>query len=121
MTDTSHISVEPLLNQSTIGLGTSKKLTFTPINEIGACSNRAAVNVTATAQEITIGTNKRTIEIYNGGSADIYYGGSGVTSATGIPIFADYIKTFNNVQDTFSIYLVCATGQTATARIVEYA
>ena len=114
--DTSHKSLEPLLNDSTL----SGKIAVTMINNVGACSHRTAVSVTATAQAITIGTSKRTIEIFNSGDSNIYYGGSGVSDANGIPIFPDYKLTLSNVKDDFSIYLVCATGETSTAKIVEY-
>ena len=113
-------SLEPLLNQSTFGSGVDKKISVVPINEVGVGSNRAAVTVNSTRQEITIGTGNRSIHIFNSGSQNIYYGGSTVTSATGIPIFPDATMYFNNVQDTFSIYLVCAAAQTSEARIVEF-
>ena len=111
------ISLEPLLNR---GKEDGDGIRVTPISEVGAVSNRTAVTVTATAQEITIGSGKRSIEFHNSGGNNIYYGGSGVTSSTGIPIFTDEGRIFNKVASTFSIYVVCATGETSTLRIVEY-
>jgi len=116
-----HISIEPLLNESTAALvGTTRNLVFTPVNEVGVGTSRATISATSTAQEITINTGMRTIEIFNGGDSWVYYGGSGVTSLTGIPIFPNMTKTFANVRDDFSIYLVTAVGETATVRILEF-
>lgn len=117
----SDISLEPLFNQSAQGDGTSRKLAFVPIDTVGAASHRTAITVTDTAQEITISTGKRTIELQNVGSSIVYYGGSGVTSANGIKLFPGQTKPFSNVKDTFSIYLVCATGENSELRAVEYA
>ena len=113
----SDISVEPLLNKGQAD-GTGAKVTV--VNEVGAASHRTAVTVTATAQEIIIGVGKKTIEFHNSGTNDIFYGGSGVDSAKGIPIFIDEGKIFSKVNSTFSIYFVCAAGKTSTLRIIEY-
>jgi len=115
------LSVEALLNQSCEGNGISKKVAFVPIDTAGAASHRTPITVTSTAQEITITAGKRTIEIQNTGSKMIYYGGSGVTSVNGIKFFSNQIKVFANVKNTFSFYVVCAVGETAELRIVEYA
>lgn len=114
------ISLEPLLNQSGIGDGTSRRIGFVIIDAVGVTSHRTAITVTSTAQEITIGVGKRTIEIFNNGTVAIYYGGSGVTSSNGIKLFPNQSKPFSNVKDSFSIYLVCAAGETAECRIIEY-
>jgi len=116
--DPSDIGVEPLLNDA---IDDDGNLKVTTVDSVGAASHRSVINVTATAQEITITTGKKTIEIYNAGGNDIYYGGSGVTSLNGIPIFSNYMKVFSNVKSTFSIYIVCASGETSTLRVVEYA
>ena len=114
------LSIEPLLNQSSQGDGSSRRLGFVIIDSVGVTSHRTAITVTSTAQEITIGTGKRTIELQNVGTNVIYYGGSGVTSASGIKLFPNQSKPFSNVKDSFSIYLVCAAGETAECRIIEY-
>lgn len=111
-----HISLEPLLNESLIlgSIGT------TPANVVGQADHRTAITVTSVAQEITMTLGKRTIEIQNTGSKIIHYGGTGVTSSNGIRLFPQQIKTFANVKDDFSIWLVCITAETSEARIVEY-
>jgi len=88
------------------------------IQEVGICSNRAALTVTSTAQEITLTAGKNSIEIVPGPDEnnEIYFGGSGVTTATGIPIGAG--KIWNNCKSGFSIYLITAT--TSEVRICEY-
>ena len=113
-------SLEPLFNRSTEGSGSNKRLAFSPVNTAGAADHRTAITVTETAQEITITTNKRTIMIQNTGTSRIYYGGSGVTSSNGIILFPNQLQPFSNVQDTWSIYAVCAAGETSTLRIVEF-
>ncbi|KKL96687.1 hypothetical protein LCGC14_1841950, partial [marine sediment metagenome] len=63
------------------------------IPEVGKCYNRTAITVTQTAQEITLTAGRKTIEITPGPTEneEIYYGGSGVTSANGAPIGAGKI------------------------------
>lgn len=115
------LSLEPLFNQSSEGSGADKKLAFVPINAVGAASHGTEETVTDTAEEITITVGKRSIEIHNSGEEIIYYGGSGVTSSVGIPVFPRQTKPFSNVKDDFSIYIVAASGANSTRRIVEYA
>ena len=114
------ISLEPLFNQSSVGDGADKRTAFVIIDAVGVTSNRAASAVTNTAEQITIGTGKRSIEIHNSGDNPIYYGGAGVTNSTGIPIYPRQTKAFNNVKDTFSIYIVAETGKNGARKIVEY-
>lgn len=112
-----HISLEPLFNESMEG----NKVAFVPVDLCGAASHRIPLTINNTAQEVTIGTGKRTIEFMNTGDNVIYYGGTGVTSANGIKLFPNQLKPFSNVKDTFSIYLVCDGAETSTLRIVEFA
>lgn len=114
-------SLEPLINQSSQGDGLNKRIAFVPIDLCGAASHRTPLTINNTAQEITIGTGKRTIEFMNTGNKIAYYGGTGVTSANGIKLFPNQTKTFGNVKDTFSIYFVCDGADTAELRIVEFA
>ena len=115
-----NLSLEPLLNQSSIGDGSSRRVAFVVIDAVGAVSNRATVSVTSTAAELTPTTGKRTIEIQNTGTNEVYYGGSGVDDTTGIIIRPQGGKIFANVKDSFSIYFVCSSGETSTLRVVEY-
>lgn len=116
----SDISLEPLLNQSSEGIGTSKKLAFVIVDSVGEASHRIAVAITSTPIEITITSGKKTIEIQNSGVANIYYGGSGVSSSNGITLFRNSSKIFSNVKDTFSVFIVTAPATTSEIRIVEY-
>ena len=117
---TDDFSLEPLLNQSSQGDGSARRLAFVPIDTAGVATDRTALSITATAQQVTITVGKRTMEIQNTGTSSIYYGGSGVTSSNGIQFFPNQSKIFANVQDTFSIYFVCAASESSTLRIVEY-
>jgi len=114
----SHKSIEPVLNESALG---ETPLTVTAISEVGAMSNRAVITVTETAQVITIGTNKVSMEIMNTGTEPIYLGGSGVLSTTGIVLNPFQSKLFAKVKSSFSFYAICAAGKTANMRLAEYA
>lgn len=114
-----NISTEPLLNQSGVGSGSDRKLGTVPIDTVGIATHRTPIEVSSTAQEITISTGKRTLELQNAGAENMYYGGSGVTSSTGIKIFPSQGKVFANVKDNFSIYLVADGSDTPEVRIVE--
>ncbi len=116
----SDISLEPLLNQSSVGSGTNKKLGMTLIDTVAVASHRTAITANNTAQEITITAGNRSIEIQNVGTSVVYYGGSGVTSSNGIKLFPNQTKPFSNVKETFSIYLATEGAETSEVRIVEY-
>lgn len=88
------------------------------VSGVGAASHRTAITVNSTAQQITIAAGKDTIEIIPAGTSDVYYGGSGVTSANGVPIGAG--KIWSGCKAGFNVYLVCAAGQTCDVRICEY-
>jgi len=109
-----NLSIEKIVNND------GDPIQVTGVSSVGACSHRTALTITATPQEITIGANKRTIEIYNNGDATIYYGGSGVASTSGRPILPTGGQIWSQVKSTFSVYLVCATGQTSDCRVIEY-
>ena len=117
---TTDISLEPLLNQSSEGLGSSKKVAFVPIDTAGVASSRTPLTITSTSQEVTISVGSRTIEVQNTGTSAIYYGGSDVTSTNGIKIFPNQSKVYANVKDTFSVYFVTDGADTSTLRICEY-
>jgi len=115
------ISLEPLFNQSSEGAGADKKIAFVPVNTVGVATERAEVSSSSTRVEITITAGHRTLELHNADSAQIlYYGGSTVTSARGIPLFPKQTKTFANVKDDFSIYVVADGSESPEYRIVEY-
>ena len=111
-------SLEPLMNAGAVGGVPGVVI----VDDVGAASHRTAITVTATEQEITPTSGKRTIELHNTGTKIVYYGGTGVDDSDGGRLYAnDPPKIFSNVKSTFSIYLVCATGESSTVRIVEYA
>jgi len=113
----SDISIEPLFNQ---GKSDGSGAKVTAISEIGAMSHRTPLTITETPQQILIGANKTHMEIQNIGTEDIYVGGSGVASTSGLRIFTDYGKTFSKVKSTFNFYAVCAAGKTSTLVVIEY-
>lgn len=116
----SDISLEPLFNQSTDGIGLNKRIAFVMVDLCGVASHRTPLTITNAAQEVAIGTSKRTIEFSNSGTRIIYYGGTGVTSSNGIPIFPNQVKSFGNVKDNFALSFVCDGAEISTLRIVEF-
>lgn len=88
------------------------------VQEVGKCSNRTALTVTDVAQEITLTAGYNSIEIVPGPDEanDIYFGGSGVTVANGLPIGAG--KIWNACKTGFSVWII--TASTANARIADY-
>ena len=109
-----NLSIEKIVNND------GDPIRVTGVSSVGAPSHRTAITVTSTAQELTIGANKNVIEIYNNGDSVIYYGGSGVTSANGRPVFPKSGQVWSQVKTTFSVYLVCGAGETSETRIIEY-
>jgi len=111
-------SLEPLMNAGAVGGIPGVVI----VNDVGAASNRTPITVTATEQQLTIGTGKRTMELHNTGNKTVYYGGTGVDDTSGGRMFAgDPPKIFSNVKSDFGIYLITAATETSTVRIVEYA
>jgi hypothetical protein len=109
-----NLSIEKIVNN------VGDPIKVTGVSSTGITSNRAVVNVTQTATGLTIGAGKATMEIFNNGDNFIYYGGSGVTAATGRPIFPKSGQVWSQVKTTFSVYLISDTGQTNEVRIIEY-
>ena len=90
------------------------------IKNVGAASHRNLISINDSATKLTVTTNKETIEIHNDSDYFLYYGGSGVTASTGIPIFPHSTKAWANVKPGFSVYLVRNTGETGNIKVVEY-
>lgn len=64
-------------------------------------------------------SNRKSLSIYNKGAQDIYYGPTGVTDTTGIPIFKDEVLSLD-IGDGVDLYLVTKTGS-ATVIVQEFA
>ncbi len=91
------------------------------LSDISSPKCETNVSVTNTAELVTLLAPKKTIEIYNSGSSSIYYGDSTVDGDNlGIPIIPGETKIFSAVENGFSVYLVCATGESSTARLITY-
>ena len=63
--------------------------------------------------------NRKTIVAYNRGPQTVYYGPTGVTSTTGIPIEKDEVVTFA-IGDNIDVYFITGSS-TASVTIEEYA
>lgn len=63
--------------------------------------------------------NRKTVVVYNRGAQTIYYGPTGVTSTTGIPIEKDEVVTFA-IGDNIDVYFITGSS-TASVTIEEYA
>jgi len=87
---------------------------------VGKADHIAAVAVTSAFSQVTITTGKSAIEIINVGDNTVFYGGSGVTTANGFPMYRRTYKTWNNVSSSWSIYVCCGSGLNSELRVVEY-
>jgi hypothetical protein len=83
----------------------------------------ASGTITTSASEAKVGgsalSGRQALIIFNKGNSTVYYGPSGVTANTGIPIIRDQ-TLFLAVGDKVSVFLVTANG-TATVIIQEFA
>jgi hypothetical protein len=62
-------------------------------------------------------TNRETLRIFNNSSVTIYFGPSGVTSATGEPIFKN--QWVNIPIGDIAVFLITASGTASDVRIQE--
>lgn len=83
-----------------------------------------AVAVTSVAVEAKVGANRlsgrEVLTITNKGAKTVYYGPSGVTSATGDPLFKDQYVSLPT-GDAVGVFVVCAGADTATVIVQEHA
>jgi len=81
-----------------------------------------SVNVTSSAVEAKVGgsrlAGRETITITNKGAKTVYYGPSGVTSASGDVLYKDQYVSLN-IGDNTGVFVVCASGDTATVIVQE--
>ncbi len=87
---------------------------------MGSPSHKTPMTVTDSPQSLTVTSGKAHLEIFVVGNNDIYFGGSGVSSNNGRPVYSGSGKIWNDVKDDFKVYLVCASGETSEIRIIEY-
>ena len=77
--------------------------------------------ITDAITTVAISSGRRSIEIENRGGKDCFYGGSAVTSANGRTLYSNgESKTWINVKENWTVYFICAAGESTTLRIVEY-
>ena len=88
--------------------------------ELGNPTHTAQTSVDSTGTSLTITSRKRSMILYNTGSKNCYYGASGVASTTGGVIWSGSAMTFYNVKNDFTIYLICAAGESTTIQRVEF-
>jgi hypothetical protein len=90
---------------------------FSDVLENGLVSG--TITVGTSAVEVKVGANRLAgreyIELYNSSNATIYYGPSGVTTSTGIPIFKGQVKGIPAGEEV-AVYLIAAgAGNTVVA------
>lgn len=82
------------------------------------------VSVTSTAVEAKVGasrlTGREAITITNKGSKTVYYGPSGVTATTGDVLYKDQFVSLPFGAGV-GVFVVCASGDTATVIVQELA
>jgi hypothetical protein len=83
-----------------------------------------AVAVTSVAVEAKVGasrlSSREVITITNKGAKTVYYGPSGVSSTTGDPLYKDQFVSLP-YGDNIGVFVVCASGDTATVIVQESA
>lgn len=83
-----------------------------------------SVSVTSVAIEAKVGasrlTGREVITVLNKGSNRIYYGPSGVTTTTGSVLEKNQFLSMS-LGDSLALFLVCASGESATAIVQEIA
>lgn len=83
-----------------------------------------AVSVTSTAVEAKVGANRLTgreaITVLNKGPNRVYFGPSGVTTTTGSILEKNQYLSMP-LGDSIALFLICASGETATAIVQELA
>lgn len=79
-------------------------------------ASSAAVSVGTTATALNAAdADAQTVEVYNNGSASVFWGGSNVTTTIGVPIAAGTSKSFDLAAGEI-LYGIVATG-TADVRV----
>ena len=86
---------------------------------LGTGSSRA-LYVTTSLHLITLNSGYQCLVFYNVGSNNLLWGGSGITVNSANVLFPASFKTWENVEDSYSVYI---TAESAATNIVitEYA
>lgn len=83
----------------------------------------SSLSVSTTQVQAKVGSSnlegRQNVLIYNKSSVTVYIGPSGVTSSTGIPIYADSFFSYSFGQD-INVFMITALG-TATVIVQEMA
>ncbi len=67
---------------------------------------------------VSANTNRTKITIKNAGTDTVYIGwDNSVTDSDGVPIYAN--ETYEDDSSQSAIYIICASGETATAHFFE--
>jgi len=88
--------------------------------KVGAGSHATPITVTSAFAQYVVSAGKRSVEMINVGNQNAFFGGSGVTTANGFPIYRRTYKTWNNVTSGWNIYLCCGSALTTEVRVIEY-
>ena len=103
-------------------MGISNSSDLSDVNGDGYVSGSVAV--TSVAVEAKVGASRlygrEAITITNKGPKTLYYGPSGVTVATGDPLFKDQFVSLP-IGDTIGVFLITSGADTATAIVQEQA
>lgn len=88
--------------------------------KLGAGFHATPITVTSAFAQYVISAGRRSVEFINVGTQTTYYGGSGVTTATGFPVYQKGQKAWVNVDSGWNIYVCCGSGLTTELRVIEY-
>lgn len=81
-----------------------------------------SISVSTSAVEAKVGgsrlTGRETLRIYNNSNTTIYFGPSGVTAATGEPVYKDQWVNIP-IGDQLAVFLITDSGTASDVRIQE--
>lgn len=123
-TDLDALKTELMATKTLLGDGSQKAQISASFASVKSAPVVGAKTVTSTAAEVFAGASRLagryTMQIHNDSANTIYWGGSGVLTTNGMPIYAGDTTTlvFDKATAT-AVYLIAA--QTSTVRVVEIA
>ena len=88
-------------------------------NYASASTNRFIFVPTTAATQVYITTGYNAMRIYNAGSHNLVWGGSGVQTNSGSFLFPSMAKEFENLSDSFSFHII-ADSANSFISVTEY-
>lgn len=88
--------------------------------QIGVGTHLSIITVTSAFAQFIVPAGKNTVEFFNRGTKEAFYGAAGVTVTNGFIFSTGAQKAFCNVISGWSIYFCCSSAQTTELRVIAY-